>query len=171
MMKGDVSALQYMRAHGNSPGPTQRPRLVGAISGLIGSVVAVAIRYWSGAIQSEADAIGFSHWAALGCVVVGSVIMGILYAAIFQRAANDVRGGWLFGSCFGFLIWMVGPVTMWQLSTGRPMAVGVPAIGIFMAYVSYGVVVGAVYPLINKLFQVRLSPQHESSPAPSDQVL
>jgi hypothetical protein len=156
MMKGDVTALQYMRAHGNSPGPTQRPRLVGAISGLISSVGAVAIRYYSGAIRSEAEAVGISDWAAVGCVMAASVIMGILYAAIFQRAANDIRGGWLFGSCFGFLIWMVGPVTLWQMATGRTLAVGVPAMGIFAAYVGSGLVLGAMYPWVNKLLQKRL---------------
>jgi hypothetical protein len=158
MTKGDVTALQYMRAHGNSPGPTHRPRLVGAISGLLGSIAGVTIRSWTGALASEADAAGVSSWTALIFVVLISIAMGVLYAAIFQRAANDFRGGWLFGSCFGFLIWMVGPVTIWQLSTGRVLALGIPALGIFAAYVAYGLVLGAVYPFINKLLLKKLRP-------------
>jgi hypothetical protein len=163
MRNGDVSALQYMRAHGNSPGPTHRPKLVGAISGLIGSVAGAATRHWTGALASESAAAGVRPFTALVFVVLISVAMGVLYAAIFQRAANDFRGGWLFGSCLGFLIWMVGPVTVWQLSTGRPLAVGIPALGVFAAYVAYGLVLGAVYPFVNKLLQRQLRSSRDRS--------
>ena len=155
-MKGDISALQYMRAHGNSPGPTQRPKLVGTVSGLIGSIPGVAILYWSGALGSVGVAIGTNESVTLALIVWASILKGILYAAVFQRAANDFRGGWLFGSSFGFLIWMVGPVTIWQVSTGRALAAGRPAMGLFIAYISYGLVLGAVYPIINRSLQKQL---------------
>jgi hypothetical protein len=162
-MKRDVTAFQYMRAHGNSPGPTQRPRLTGAISGAIAAIPALLIRYLSGALGSEAEAVGHSLLITGACGVLFSIVAGIIYSAIFQRAANDIRGGWLFGSSYGFLIWMIGPVSIWQWITGRPLAAGTAAMGMFGAYVVYGLTLGAVYPLINRLLQTRLKQSTGSS--------
>jgi hypothetical protein len=143
--------MRYMRAHGNSPGPTHRPLLTGAISAQIAAVPSILIRYWTGALESEARALGIDLLSAAGADLAILLGVGILYSLIFKRAANDLRGGWLFGISYGFLIWVVGPVSIWQWVIGRPLATGVAAMGIFGAQLAYGLVLGSVFPFINKL--------------------
>ncbi len=43
-------------------------------------------------------------WLHVGLVLLA----GVLYGQMFQRAANDRHGGWLFGLAYGFLIWRPG---------------------------------------------------------------
>jgi hypothetical protein len=84
------------------------------------------------------------------------VLAGVIYAAAFKRAANDRAGGWLFGIAFGFLLWTFAPVTIWQVVTGRPVAVGRSAAGLFFAEVLYGLVLGLIYPRVHSVVQKRL---------------
>jgi hypothetical protein len=156
-MARDISFMQYMRAHGNTPGPTQRPVLTGVFSGLIAGAPHLAILYLSGAVQSAARNFGVDVWMMLIASALMSVLAGILYALVFKRAANDVRGGWLFGMSFGFLLWIIGPVALWQAVTERPVAIGIAARGIFGAQVLYGLVLGLVFPHIHFLLQARLA--------------
>ena len=156
-MANSASFIQYMRAHGNTPGPTQRPILSGAVSGLVSEIPAIAILWWSGALESATQSLGLGLWLLLLLHTCATIAGGALYGRVFSRAANDPRGGWLFGISYGFLLWMVGPVTALQLTLGRPLAVGVAAIGILMAHIGYGLALGLMYPWIHKLLQCRLS--------------
>lgn len=157
-MKSDstISGIQYMRAHGNSAGPTHRPLLTGLLTGTIAAAPALAIRYLSGALASEASALGLDLWAAALIDVAIFSLSGLLYALIFQRAANEMCSGWLLGISFGFLIWVVGPVTLWNWTAGVPLATGNAAIGLFASHLAYGLVLGAVYPLVNRITQTKL---------------
>lgn len=85
------------------------------------------------------------------------VLAGILYAAIFKRAANDRRGGWLFGASYGFVLWIIAPITLWQLITPRPFVVGTAAMGLFGAHVVFGVVLGLVFPWIHIFVQTKMN--------------
>ncbi len=155
-MANDISFLQYMRAHGNTAGPTQRPYLTGAIAGAVAFVPFELLMRLSGARSAIAYAFEFSAWvsAAIGAAVM--IVAGVLYAAVFKRAANDCQGGWLFGACFGFAVWLVAPITLWQLVTSRAVVVGTAAIGLFGAHVAYGLVLGLLFPWIHFLIQSRL---------------
>ncbi len=44
-----------MRAHGNTPGPTQRPISAGAISAVFATVPAALVLWFSGALDSLSD--------------------------------------------------------------------------------------------------------------------
>ncbi len=156
-MNRDVSFMQYMRAHGNTPGPTQRPRLTGAIGGALALIPAAAVRYWSGAFESASEASGLRLWQVTAIDACVMIIAGIIYAQIFKRAANDRHGGWLFGISYGFLLWMLGPVTVWQFAAGRPLATGYPAMGLFGSQLLYGLILGIIYPRIHSLIQAKLS--------------
>src|SRR5688572_31210852 len=95
----------FLRAHGYDPGPTQRPLLAGAISGVIATAPAIAILYGFGSLRVEAGILGVSQ---LVTVAVGWLVMaaaGAAYGRIFGRAANGERAGWLFGMAFGFALW------------------------------------------------------------------
>ena len=156
-MAKDISFMQYMRAHGNTPGPTQRPLLTGAIGGLIAGIPSAALLYWSGALAGVAKSFGADLWLVLSVDGVLMIFAGILYAAIFKRAANDREGGWLFGISYGFLLWMISPITIWQLAAANPAVVGRPAMGLFAAQLLYGLFLGLLFPRIHALVQMRLS--------------
>jgi hypothetical protein len=165
-MAKDISFMQYMQAHGNTPGPTQRPLLTGAIAGVLAEIPAGVLLYWSGALESIARSFGISLWLVLGLEIGLMTLAGILYAAIFKRAANDRQGGWLFGAAYGFLLWMLAPITLWQLVTPHPVVVGGAAMGLFGAQVFYGLVLGLIFPRIHQLVQMKLSdvPKNQSYP-------
>ena len=155
-MARDISFLQYMRAHGNTPGPTQRPYLTGAISGVLAQIPALLILYYSGALESLATGTGTSQWLASVLSTGIMAVAGILYAAIFKRAANDFSGGWLFGISYGFLLWLLSPLTLWQLITSQPIAVGGAAMGLFGTHVVFGLALGFIFPRVHCRVQLRL---------------
>ena len=156
-MGKDISFMQYMRAHGNTPGPTQRPLLTGATTGFLAAVPSSLLLYYSGAAENVSAEYSASLWL-LFCFYLGlKMLAGMIYAAVFKRAANDRKGGWLFGISYGFLIWMITPVTLWQLVAARPIVVGNAAIGLFAAHLIYGFLLGIGYPHVHRLLQKKLS--------------
>jgi len=155
-MAKSASFLQYMRAHGNTPGPTQRPILAGAATGAIAEIPALLMLWWSGALSSATQSLLLSIYAILALHLLATVIAGVIYGRAFSRAANDPRGGWLFGISFGFLIWMIGPVTLLQWWLDGPLALGVAAMGILGAHLIYGLFLGLLFPWIHKLLQCEL---------------
>ena len=158
-MKSDnsISGIQYMRAHGNAAGPTHRPLLTGLLSGLVAAALALAIRIFSGALTSEASALGLGISTTISIDVAIFSLLGLVYALVFQRAANEMLSGWLLGISFGFLTWVVGPVTLWNWTTGIPLATGRAAVGLFASHLAYGLVLGAAYPIANRVTQTRLN--------------
>ncbi|HYJ90727.1 MAG TPA: hypothetical protein VEV84_05420 [Pyrinomonadaceae bacterium] len=167
-MARDSSFLQYMRAHGNTPGPTQRPLVTGAITGLIAFAPYEIVLDLSGARSSIVHGFGINPWLSVGIRVLEMILAGVLYAVVFKRAANDFHGGWLFGASFGFLLWMITPVALWQLFTGQPIVVGVAAMGLFGAYVLYGITLGLIFPWIHTLIQSRLNEARMEVAVPED---
>jgi hypothetical protein len=145
----------FLSAHGYDPGPTQRPVLAGAISGVVATLPAIAILVAFGSLRVEAGILGLSQ---LKTVVAGWVVMaaaGAVYARLFGRAANDVRGGWLFGMAFGFALWAAGAVMVLPLASGGLAPAGHAAIGLFLSLAVWGAAVGAVHPFVHR-------PLHES---------
>ena len=148
--------MQYMRAHGNTPGPTQRPILAGALTALIAEIPAAGMLWWSGALSSAMQILSLALWVILVLHSAAMIVSGAIYGRVFSRAANDVRGGWLFGISYGFLIWMVGPVTALQWLIDRPIALGVAAMGILGAHLIYGLVLGLLFPAVHRSLQCEL---------------
>jgi hypothetical protein len=155
-MAKSVSFIQYMRAHGNTPGPTQRPILAGALTALIAEIPAVGMLWWSGALSSATETLSLALWVILAFHLAVMIVSGAIYGRVFSRAANDIRGGWLFGISYGFLIWMVGPVTVLQWLIDHPIALGVAAMGILGAHLIYGLVLGLLFPWVHKSLQCEL---------------
>ena len=145
----------FLGAHGYDPGPTQRPLVAGMISGLVATIPAVAILHIFGSLEVEAGILGMSPVRTIG---VGSPVMalaGAIYGWLFGRAANEVRGGWLFGMSFGFALWASGAVMVIPLATGGLAPAGKAAIGLFLSLVVWGVALGVAHPFIHR-------PLHES---------
>ncbi len=156
-MGRDISFMQYMRAHGNTPGPTHRPLLAGALAGGLAEIPSALVLWYSAALDSLRQALSLGAWPVLALHFAATVSAGVLYGRVFGRAANDRRGGWLFGIGSGFLIWMLGPATVLQWVLSRPLAVGVAAMGMLGAHLVYGLALGLGFPWVHALLQCELS--------------
>ena len=148
--------MRFMQAHGYAPGPAQHPLWTGAVCGMIGEVAIIPLICYTHACASLAKAIGLGFAPTFVLHGLSMVLAGIIYGALFQRAANDRRGGWLFGISYGFVLWMLGPVTIIQWATGRPVATGIPAMGLIGTQLLYGLVLGISFPWVHRLFQSKL---------------
>ncbi|HKX92919.1 MAG TPA: hypothetical protein VJM15_10925 [Sphingomicrobium sp.] len=146
----------FLSAHGYDPGPTQRPLLAGAISGVLATVPAIALLHAFGSLRVEAGILRLpeSLTVAAGCLVMA--VAGATYARLFGRAANQVRGGWLFGMAFGFALWAAGAVLVLPLVSGGQVPAGEAAIGVFLSLVAWGAALGAIHPFVHRPLHERL---------------
>lgn len=143
----------FLSAHGYDPGPSQRPMLAGAISGLAATVPAVALLSVSGALAVEAQILGLP---VLAIVAAGGAVMaaaGACYARLFGRAANNIRAGWLSGMAFGFALWAAGAVMVLPLAGGGRSPAGSAALGLFFSLIVWGAALGALLPWIHRPLQ------------------
>ena len=141
----------FLSAHGYEPGPTQRPLLAGAIAGSIATVPAILLLHVTGSLAVEARIVGMS---VVATVVVGWLLMaiaGAAYGRLLGRAANDARGGWLFGMMFGFALWAAGAVFILAIAGNGQLPAGTPATGVFVSLVLWGGVVGAALPFVHRV--------------------
>ena len=77
-------------------------------------------------------------------------VAGAAYARLFGRAANDPRGGWLFGMAFGFLLWTAGAVLVLPLVSGGKAPAGHAALGLFGSLIVWGAAIGALLPFVHR---------------------
>jgi hypothetical protein len=145
-----------LQAHGLDAGPTQRPLLAGAIAGGIATAPALAVLAGFQSLDAPARAIGATAFAAALAYAGLMLVGGSLYGWLFQRAANDVRGGWLFGMAYGFVLWMLGPVPLLQWLPDQPILRGYPAAGLLLAELLWGLAVGLVFPRVHRHLHVDL---------------
>ncbi len=138
----------FIRAHGYIPGPTERPATTGFLSGVLASFPALLVAWAGGALPAAAQYLGIDAVTATVLFGVLLAAAGTVYGRIFMRAANDRRGGWLFGIGYGFIAWMLGPVTLLQWIHGRPIALGVPAQFVLGSHLVYGLLLGILFPHI-----------------------
>ena len=140
--------MSFWLLHGRDPEPLQRPRLAGAITGA-GAAGAAALLVWTtGAAAAPAAAIGLPAPVLVALSITALTLAGAAYGAIFLRAANDRRGGWLFGLGWGFLTWALGPITLCQWLLGRPVATGSQAALLALAHLLWGLLLGTLFPLV-----------------------
>jgi len=140
----------FLSAHGFDPGPTQRPQLAGALSGMIATVPAIAILYAFGSLSVEARVLGLSDPLTVAAGVPVMAAAGALYGRLFGRAANGVRGGWVFGMAFGFALWAAGAVMILPLASGGRAPAGESAIGVFLSLIAWGAALGGVHPHVHR---------------------
>jgi hypothetical protein len=161
---------RFVEAHGYEAGPTQRPRLAGAISAAVAEVPTLGVLWASGAAEPLLRSTGLDMVSGTTVHIILVLVAGVVYGQLFQRAANDRNGGWLFGLAFGFLGWMAGPVTALEWIMGRPVIAGAPAQGLFAAYLLWGLCLGLLFPHVHRRLQAdldditprgRLSLQHK----------
>jgi hypothetical protein len=149
--------IRFVRAHGYDPGPTQRPFLAGAISGLLAAIPAglVFTAFGSSRVAAESILSMPPPWAA-ALMTAGFTVGGWLYGAVFQRAANDRRAAWLLGMSSGFVLWIFAPIVVLPLVRSHAMAGGPAATGIFVGFLVWGLTVGLLFPYVHRPLQARL---------------
>jgi hypothetical protein len=145
--------MRFMRAHGQEPAPGQRPVTAGALAGLCAGLAALPLLIWSDALTSVAEALSVSDGVVAGAYPAVALIAGGGFGAVFRRAANDRRGGWLFGISYGFLLWMLGPITLLQATLGRPLATGTAAMGLLGANLLSGLILGLLFRPMHRFTQ------------------
>ena len=146
----------FLSAHGYDPGPTQRPLLAGAISGVLATIPAIAILIAFGSLGIEARILGVSEATTIGVGLPIMAVAGAIYGRLFGRAANERRGGWLFGMAFGFASWAAGAVMILPIVSGGDAPASTAAIGVFLSLVTWGAALGAVYPFVHRPLHERL---------------
>lgn len=140
----------FLAAHGYDPGPSQRPFLAGAISGVLGTVPAIGVLVAFGSLEVEAQILGMSRLLTLGVGWIAMAIAGAAYARIFGRAANSPKGGWLFGMSFGFALWAAGAVLVLPLISGGRTPAGHAAAGVAMSLLVWGFATGILMPFVHR---------------------
>ena len=150
----------FLAAHGYDPGPSQRPLAAGALSGALATIPAIGVLVLFGSLRIEAEVLGTSTAVtlAVGCAVMA--VAGAAYARFFGRAANAVRGGWLFGMSFGFALWAAGAVLVLPLLSGGRAPAGQAAVGVALSLIVWGLATGIFVPFVHR-------PLHESIEAAS----
>lgn len=145
----------FLAAHGYDPGPSQRPLLSGALSGILATIPAIGVLIGFGSLKVEAEILGMSPLATLCAGWAAMAFAGAAYARVFGRAANAVHGGWLFGISFGFALWAAGAVLVLPLLSGGRAPAGAAATGVALSLIVWGIAVGTLVPFVHR-------PLHES---------
>jgi 4-amino-4-deoxy-L-arabinose transferase-like glycosyltransferase len=145
----------FLSAHGYDPGPSQRPLLAGAISGILATIPALPILVWLGSLKVEAAILHLSPLVTIlaGCAALA--LAGAAYGRIFGRAANNPHGGWLFGMVFAFALWAGGAVLVIPLASGGRAPAGEAALGVVLSMLVWGLATGILLPFVHR-------PLHES---------
>jgi hypothetical protein len=133
---------------GRDPEPLQRPRPAGAIAGAGAAVAAAVLVLATDSAALPARAIGLPQAWLVAMSMAALTGAGALYGAVFLRAANDRRGGWLFGLGWGFLTWALGPITLCQWLLGKPISAGGHAALLLLAHLLWGLLLGLGFPLV-----------------------
>lgn len=143
--------ISFVQAHGYDPGPTQRPLLAGVITGLLATIPAGSAFLGFGSFQVVADQVIRlpRSWTAV-LMLAAFTLAGLLYGAIFQRAANDRRVGWLLGLSYGFILWIAAPIAAVPLIQTPAMAGGMAATGLFVTFLLWGLAAGLLFPYVHR---------------------
>ena len=146
--------IEHLLAHGFDPGPSQRPRTAGFLAAGACAPLGLFVFARAGVLTS-------APMVALAGIVL--VFQGVLYGHVFRRAANDRRGGWMFGMAFGFATWTAA---IMLLRLARIHFLGVPAMGLFGGFVLHGAIVGLVFPWVHALVKRPRPPGRRAAPIP-----
>ncbi len=147
----------FLQAHGYDPGPLQRPVLAGAVTGLAAAVPTCAILAATGSLEVEARLLGMPVSATIAAGCAAMMLAGAAYGKLFQRSANDRRGGWLIGMAFGFLIWSGGAMMVFAIVSGGFVPGGLAAIGLLLSLLAWGTMLGAAFPAIHNGLHLRMT--------------
>jgi hypothetical protein len=123
---------------------------------MVAAVPAVAVLWQFGSLEVETRILGLPIALTLAAGWVAMAISGAIYARLFGRAANQKRGGWLFGAAFAFAMWAAGAVLVLPLVSDGRMPAGAAALGLVVSLLVWGATLGLVLPYIHPLLHERI---------------
>jgi uncharacterized membrane protein YagU involved in acid resistance len=129
-----------------------RQILNGIIGGLAGGAVFGMMMGMMGMLPMIGKMVGQPS-AIAGFIVhmINSGIIGAAFAIIFGRSAASIKGGLGFGSLYGVIWWLLGPLTLMPLFMGMGfgvnwnMAAAINMMPSLMGHLIYGIILGIVY--------------------------
>jgi hypothetical protein len=149
--------MGHLSAHGFDPGPSQRPLIAGAATGLVAAIPAGGVLIGFGTLQVVANAIFRLPPFLTGLILLGGfAAAGMIYGALFRRAANDHDGCWLFGLAFGFLLWIAAPLIVLPLIGARALAAGEAGLGFLLGFLCWGLILGIAFPYVHRPLRANL---------------
>ncbi|MDN3507637.1 MAG: hypothetical protein P0S94_01805 [Simkaniaceae bacterium] len=127
----------------------------GLVSGLIAGIVFAFMLAEMGMLSVIGKIIGLPYpTAGLILHLCFSIIIGIFFALIFQKAVRGVWTGLVLGIPYGAIWWAIGPLTLMPLFLGLPTNWHPAAIATTMptlaAHLVYGLVLGVVYSWLTR---------------------
>lgn len=147
----------FLRAHGASPGPLMRPKLTGFLASILSGAILLALLSAFGVLTFLIEQYGWPEILFALCAYC--TIAGILYGQVYRRAANDLRGGWLFGASTGFILWMFNPLIWLPWLDREPLFVGTEALIFMLTHVLHGALMGLLYPWLHFICKRRSAKQ------------
>lgn len=140
--------------------------LIGGMAGLVGGL---AFGAWmeragmyplvAGLVRSDSLEVG----KALHFVI--SVIIGATYGALFRRDIRGTGSSVAWGVGYGFIWWILGPLTImpWWLGQGIQwsVAAGQRAFPSLVGHLIYGILLGLIYSVVDRFWRLLLT---ESDP-------
>lgn len=148
--------LEMLKAHGLDPGPTQRPVLAGLLTGLLAELPTLAVLHLFGSLAHLARAMDASLATTAGLHTGLMALAGAGYGLLFRRAANDPRGGWLFGMAYAYLLWQIALVPPLQWLPDVALLQGRPALGLWLGQLVWGLALGLAFRWVHRPLQAGL---------------
>ena len=124
----------------------------GIIGGLAGGMVFGMMMGTMGMLPMIGKMVGYPS-AIVGFVVhmVNSAIIGVGFAFLFGRKANNAKSGTGLGILYGVIWWILGPLTLMPLFMGMgfgvnwTMSAAINMMPSLMGHVIYGLLLGIIY--------------------------
>jgi hypothetical protein len=86
-------------------------------------------------------------------ILVASLI-GVAFGLLFQKEVGSYGSGLGWGTAYGILWWLLGPLTLLPASTGQPLdwssAHATSQFGLLVGHVLFGALVGLLYAIIDR---------------------
>ena len=132
---------------------TKNRALAGLLGGVLGGVV-------SGLLSSPP--LGFALNSTIGAV------LGLIFGLVFGARISSTGAGLVWGEAYGVLWWLIGPLTLIPLSSGRGLGWTIDAVQdafplLVGQVVGYGAVLGLSYYFLARGF-ARVMPGEASGP-------
>ena len=162
--------MSDMIARGDHEGvATQGLRVLarGAVSGLLGGVVFTGVMVQIGALGTVASLIGASS-PVTGFFVHLAIanIVGASYGVFFQRQSYDMGSALGWGASYGFIWWIIGPLTLMPVFLGStPQWTADVAASTFpnlVGHLAYGAALGVTFQLLEARHKPWWVPQREA---------
>ncbi|MGE3278672.1 MAG: hypothetical protein AB7J40_02625 [Candidatus Altimarinota bacterium] len=127
----------------------------GVVGGLAGGIVFGVMMGMMGMLPMVAQVVG-SESAAVGFIyhLFNSLIIGLLFVAVFSKYVDSMVSGMVLGLLHGFIWWILGPLLLMPVLMGMGpqftvagMTMALPSL---FGHVLYGIVLGVVYVSVKK---------------------